>query len=500
MAGIVAGLSISNHLLSLSIVFMTSLAICCSDSFKAALKNTVTYAFGMALGLLPYLYAKLYIPGAYQKVSDSYTLLTAIERFPKIIFSEIFPSVLGINTLLYPEVSEKVSTFDSLLVPFQYIFIGFLAYLFANRLYLFILRLIRTKWVSFELADVCLGTTAIAILLMSVTKLTLYPRYSLFVVWSFPFIIFFTHKSLPTLLKRAVEIFVVCMLFINLINAKQLYAHWSNENFSEKHAFMPNLEPLYSYFRSNEITHCYTGWWLSYQLIVNSKEKVICSPPFNDRFIGWEQPHYRELVDLNYNTPFIVGVYQHRWLEKDTLQKLLTNENLKFTGKQVGDFFVFDKIKHKDSKQLKIISPNRVSYKNKTLNNLFDKDINTHWTSSEQQFKNQKITIDFGQAQDIYAMRIFTKVKNYAKETPEISIIGIDANGGKKILKKNTHGLPFPIKLDRNQKYQSIDINQLFFGFEKSSVQRISLRIKTPISNANWEISEIQLLTNTDNT
>ena len=415
LAGLFAGLAVSNHLLVLSLVLMTSMAICFSTSLKVTINQTIYYFFGLVLGLLPYIYARLYIPGAYQKVADRRPIIEAIDQLWEPILAEIIPTALGINTLLYPDAGAKVTSFDYLVLPFVLLFILILLFLTVNRAVNFITRLKKDSWPSFELIDVFLGTTLLALAMMSVSDMTLYPRYSLLIVWYFPFLIYYCYQISNPKFKTIFTALIFLLIFINLVNSKQIYEFWTQKGFSYKYAFMPRLSRLYSHFKKNNITHCYAGWWISYQINVGSEEEIICSPPYNDRFVGWEQPYYRKLVDLEFNTPFVVGVYQHKWLKAENLMNSFDQHRLKTELTNLGKLKVINIVGHKDVTNSSILPLDKVvvrsNFNQTNLDNLIDSNLDTDWISTVNQKEDLSIELELQEKKQIHALRLFSTAK-----------------------------------------------------------------------------------------
>jgi len=498
-AGLFSGLAISNHLLAASIVLMTTLIICFGSSLKSAIKNSSFYFSGLILGLTPYIYVKLFINGAYEKVADRYPLAEIFNQIWNPIFNEIIPTSLGINTLFYPEVSDKVSTFNFFVTPFSIIFLLILLYLSLERFIKLVKRIFKYRWISFELDDFFIGSTIISIFLMSITKMDLYPRYSLFVVWYFPFLIYYLYKIADKHLKKLISILILFIILINFTNSYQLYNFWNNKKFSHNHAYLPNLKPLYKYFKKNNITHCYAGWWLAYQINVDSKEKITCSPPFNDRFSNWKQPFYKKIVDKNLNTPFIEGVYQHNWLLVSTISSNLKKEHLTYDFKNIGKFKIINNIRNKEVLKSKILnninSTILVNSNKKFKNYILDDSLDTFWETQENQKENDFIKISLNKLNPIHGLRIFLNSKDPMKDVPIVDIIGIDSNNNEILLKKDYYGIPYPLKLDKSYPRFSYQGIQLFFGFNEIYLKEIKIKIKKAVKNTKWKISEIQLFT-----
>ncbi len=496
LGGLFAGLAVSNHLLAASIVLLTTLAICFARSFKTAVRNTIYYTLGILLGLSPYIYVKLYIPGAYQKVAERYPWHESFDQLWNPILNTLIPEAIGINTIFYPDVGPTVDTFNYFIPAFSILFSFILIFLTIKSFSKFIKRLRTDYWPSFTLEDVFLGTTIVALILLSITKMTLRPRYALFIVWCFPFLFFFFYRSFEGILKKVVIIFAVLLIFINLISAKEVYAFWNRKNVSHKDAFMPKLDPLLKFFKKQGITHCYSGWWLAYQINVSTKENTICSPPFNDRFLGWAQPYYRKLVDLEFNSALVEGVYQHRWLKSKTIMNVLAAERLSAKKTKVGKFSVIHEIGNIDIDKPNIINVSELSIENSSFSNdispVIDNNLLSSWESEEKQSKNQFIEIELKNPKKIHGIRFLSEASKPTKELPKVNIIIFNQNK-RKVVKENHYGAIYPLKLDKKYPRFAFEGSQLYLGFKPTLASKIRIEISTAKTNSKWKLSEVQV-------
>lgn len=499
-SGIVAGLLLSNHLLSLSVIAASLPAICLSISLRDSIKSTVLFSAGFVVGALPYLYARMYIPGAYQTVSDTLPITESLQRIWHPIITGHIPIVNGINPWIISDHAPYLTTFEILRNPFLLFFAALLISLSALRLKRLLSYLQRKEWPRFNLNDVTLGTIWIALFLLSLTGMQLRTRYALYLAWCFPLLISYGYAAAPRVLRVVLGGIALCLVTVNISNSAQLISIWNKPEFSKRHAKLPNLKPLYRYFSRHGITRCYAGWWLSYRIIVDSKGEIICSPPFNDRFPGWQQPFYRKIVDQAAHTPYVVGVpnLTHRFLRRDRLHRNIWRHNFSFEHTKKGVFSIYHGFQHRTGRNSSRITSTDLrfytTYNSDDQQLLTDGDINTVWNSKVYQKSGMSISAALKYKRRVHAVRMLLPQALLNKDVPEVVIKYKDAAGTIHIAAQPTTGTPHLLKVDRTSPRYHFDGLELLIGFEPVLTENITISITTPAVGSTWRLAEVHLL------
>jgi hypothetical protein len=499
--GIAAGLAISNHLLSISLVAMVALALCLGRNMREGLRNTLWFLPGFCFGAAPYLYAKFFIPGAYEKVADTLPLSLAWTRIWDPVINRFVPLVLGIIPTYIPDTKDQIETFRALVAPTAWCFLLLVVALTAVRIHAFVRRLKIQRWPSVEPNDVFIGTTMLSLMLLCITGMDLRTRYALPIIWCFPFLVSYAYALLPKLGRIAIGFCTLGLVAVNIIGTHSLVAVWRQPGFSEKHAVLPNLAPLYNYFEQHGITRCYSAWWLSYRIIFDSKEQIICSPPFNDRFRGWPQPYYKQIVDRAENVAYVENTkYTHRLLRRHIFQEYLHYHRITYDRLGLGNFVTYRNFRHRDIEGQSIAIPQEriqvfASHGQETAPLLTDDSLATNWSSVVDQASGMSLTLRLDAVQPIHALQLFSLDLRHETEPPRVRIEALTADGSWKPLIRNSLGQPHLIRLATNVRPEPFDGLELTFGFEPVFTQELRVRIIKPSQKLPWRLAELRVLT-----
>lgn len=499
LGGLVCGLALSNHLLMASFVAMGTAYICLGDGFADSLKRVVSFLPGLLCGLAPYLYAKFFVPGAYQTVTDTNSPLQALSRVWDPILTDLLPTGLGIDPHFIPDAINKNERFHFLVVPSTYLFAALLVSLTIVASWRFFSSFRQHQWPRLELFDVFLGTTWIALALLAMTDMDVRVRYTLPIVWSFPFLVAYLYSVLAKAGRIVLGSLALCLVAINCVNAVDIARTYKMPNFAAREIFLDDLTPLYSYFERHGITRCYAGWWLAYRIVFETKEEIICSPPFNDRFAGWPQPFYRRIVDESNNTPYIYGHYQHPLLRYNTLEPYLAAHKFHAREEWVGAYKVYREFYHADVPTAELVSDEKLessaSIRSEDAGFLTDGDLSTVWRSGLDQDTSMSIGIELSEETSVHALRLFSLHANYKNGPPRVRIEARGSGGAWREIVQNLVGHPYLIKTERDRNPYHFEGLELTFGFSPVSAKAFRIQIVEPVQGKPWELAEVQLLT-----
>jgi hypothetical protein len=405
--------------------------------------------------------------------------------------------VLGIDPWIFPDAGAKVTTFLFAITPMAYVFLAILLFVTGVRAQKFFLQLAQRKWPVLNLNDVFVGTVWASLILFSLTRMEPRTRYALHIVWCFPFLLSYAYATSPKLLRGVLGGISVILVGINIHTSSTLISHWRSPKFSRQHANMPDLKPLQKYFKKHGITHCYAGWWLAYRINVETQESIICSPPFNDRFREWPQPFYRELVDGESNTPYVVGLYAHRFLRGLALDKNLKRHGFRFDKKRVGAFAVYRNFRHYSGASSQLVHADSYSVISKATDEkiplLADGDLTRNWISEKNQHTGMTVKIVLENPTKVHALTLISPDKVLESDAPGINLFFRSENAERIPIIENAVGTPHLLKLDKQEKRSYYPGLSLSFGFEPVETTELQIEIQTPQSSRRWRLSEIQL-------
>ena len=323
--GLISGLALSIHLLSIPIVAGVSASIL----FK---RGRFLYFFGLLIGLIPYLVTR----SAYKAVTGTVSFQEALNRFSSEIIPRILPVTAGPMPAFFPDWPNLVEKFSWLNVPFQYIFISLLGLCCFVRLFIFT----RTK--ALELEDGVLIALVLSLITASFASFGVKYRYLLPVAIYFPFLVVISFNLFKNKVWRAL-IFTFGSL-IALINFKTtliVKEAWAKPGFSNGLPRNPKMEPLFEKLRSLGINHCYSSWWNIYQITWESNEEFICSQPFNERFPGWPLTPAHNLVKSSPKIAFVLFKHGEGSINPAHFRNLMREHNINYIEERVSQFYIF---------------------------------------------------------------------------------------------------------------------------------------------------------------
>jgi len=100
---------------------------------------------------------------------------------------------------------------------------------------------------------------------------------------------------------------------------------------------LPDTRPLIRFLDLHGIRHAYAHYWVSYRLTCETKERIVCSEPYNERFPGRPVPFLDEVSAAT--TVALIG--HPTLLPPDVIEGLLKRSQGSYEVAAVGDFKVF---------------------------------------------------------------------------------------------------------------------------------------------------------------
>lgn len=340
LTGFLCGLALSCYLILISIVLMVTLGVLCDQNLKRSLKNGLIYVPAFIVGLTPYIYSKIFIPGAYQGVTKTYGIGKALTRLWSPTLTEMLPATFGLTITRFPDVDFHPKD------HFQFMLTYGFAWAFSALLVLavlisvcgFVRRLLRDRWPSFEIGDIFLGAIIIALVSFTLAKFDTKPRYLLLVAWYFPFLIAYLYCNSKRWVQPAFVALVLAVFAWNIRSSWAVINFWKKPAQVAVLADLPPVRGIISVMLENDIRHCYSYWWLVYRVNYESNKKVICEQYFNQRFPGWPLPFSDQVQDkplafLHYSGNPV------RYANALAFRKRLEEKGIKF-DKLIYDHFI----------------------------------------------------------------------------------------------------------------------------------------------------------------
>jgi hypothetical protein len=340
--GILSGLSISNHLLALSVVAGVFLVVVFTGSRRLFFQRAPAFAGGLLIGLIPYLMALFTIDGAYDAIAGRLDSGVFFHRFFNVVIGYALPGAMGIFPPRFPDFSAHIEGW----APLRSLFVGgFLFVLFSSiliRLYKFYTHTKAAHWPRLQWPDMFLIVTLASITMMSMNSAgdSKEHRYLMPAVWVFPFLIGYIYVWGNSLLRLAISGFTVALLVVNLATGITVIKDYHNPENIQRYADVPELAPVMSWMQAQNIDHCYASFWQAYRFTYESSGNIFCSPVYNERFLDWPIPYKDEVNRQTRVAYFMSRTHQSRYTYIK-FEKHMKAYGITYQRKQFGKYFAY---------------------------------------------------------------------------------------------------------------------------------------------------------------
>lgn len=494
--GLVAGIALSVHLLSIGVVFMTAVAVCLGTGFRSAIKNTVLFLPGFVVGAIPYLIVSR-LPDVYEKVTDTFPVQEALARMWDPILTKIVPVTLGILRCVFPDTKTVDGPFGFMAFPFTVlVVVGLLAatLMRAHRFF----KLLRCKrWPALELDDLITGAIWLALISAAFAAFGTKYRYLLPLAWYFPFLLGLLYASArPKLLRMLIGGGACLLVAVNWSNTLAIRNAWAHKDFSKGVPDNPRLEPLLTFLSAHGIAHCYAPWWIAYRIPFESNGKIICSQSFNERFPGWKLAPLLKEVDMQQASAYVVSHKSEGLFNPDTLQRHLSAHGLVADRRVIGQFTVFWNIRHTDGTDVRRIAADSISLTSNdnqaALPFLVDAKLETVWSNTKK-IQHPWIQLNFAEPEVVTLVRLYLHTKHHHYDAQRVNV-DVLRSGGWVTVVEDSKGLVQRVRLADSFRFGGHPHTELSFGFPAVETSAIRIQITRGGRRRDWMVGEVEVL------
>ncbi|HEC13848.1 MAG TPA: hypothetical protein ENI80_11505 [Acidiferrobacteraceae bacterium] len=400
VVGLLGGLAFSTHILSIAYVFPAFLFLCLGGNISYIGVRTVCLSTGAVIGLLPFLSSLIIYPKAYHAVSELIPLNKILYKLWNPGLTETLPGVLGINPTLFPDFDVYLNQPHFLRTTITYVYLAILILVIANRAMLFVQRVRLRHWPSFGVHDLFVTATIIAIVLyaMNMRAQSETYRYLLIPALYFPFLLAYAYSISKFHIRVAIGMFTIFLLLFNMTTSARIIRIWGLPHFPGEIAKTPPITELIEILKRDSIDRCYATFWLAYRITYETDEAIICSAPYNERFLGWPEP-YKQLVDQSQKAPYVLSTGFDTRLPIATFEQHMAKYNVSYEKRKVGAFTLYENFLHKPSTHDITVATTDYtlsgSHNASALSNLSDSNENSVWNSGISQQTGMWLQADF---------------------------------------------------------------------------------------------------------
>lgn len=386
--GLLSGLSIWMHFLSIVFIIPAVLFVFLNRP-KVFLKNLFITAIFFIMGMSPLIIGK-----STAVVAESVDIRAAFLHLRSLI-EDTLPGLLGIRAIPFIDTDRPIFLHNLLTIPAGIIYtLCVLIFLYICVKSIFVPGKLRMKFDHLLL--IFLFFTSIVFCFSKRSGAHEY-RYILPLYFAIPIIV----ARITTLSRRFSYFSVIIIVTLNLYGNITVIKKWNTPDFAREYGNLPRTDKLITFLKSHNIKHAYGSYWLSYRLTLETNEEIICSQPYNERFIH-SPLKYLDDVDAAKNVAFI-------FTDRYGIPPSFFEENLVAIGgiyrkKQIGDFVVFYNFQMYNEGFKSIPRTNWHAYSNFGTDNLlmaYDGNILTRWGSAHPQEPGMYFKIDLDKVHSI---------------------------------------------------------------------------------------------------
>lgn len=496
--GLLAGLAVSTHMVSLPVACMAVAVIVLRHPWRTHPWIAPVCVAGLLSGLLPYFAAKVLIPHAYESISSLRPWRHMLLSLRSPMLEHALAEGLGLSPCLYPDTKHGVPAVVWLDLLFLLVWGLCFAMVTVLRAWRFGQRTVAQRRVSLRPDDLFIGASWATLLcfLASARSDAYTVRFLLPVLWCFPFLWSYLYRSLPHAWRCVAAGVTVVMVALNIAGGIRLMSTWCRYPFAERETPYLNLGPALDYLRERGISRVYASPWTAYRINFLTDEGIVAAEPFNFRFPHWPCPG-RDQVQASTNVAFVLE--PHLMLTSSRFDEDLAAEQVSCSRRILGHYTVYTDFRAVYGQNEQSFRPARLqvssSHNPDHAAALCDGSTHNGWTSHAEQAAGMRIEFTWPDKQPL--TRCSLAYRDYRIESARALTVSLHTEGGWTAL---TNRLPAHIErfsfINGHPEYgPHIQTVQ----FKPTLADGIRFEIDTPRSGLAWSIREVELYRSSTN-
>jgi hypothetical protein len=501
LLGILCGLGLSVHMLSLSLLAPLALWACLAGGWRQLPGRTAALLLGLGVGLLPFLLAQQVHPNAAAYVTGLRPWERALAWSQLPVLEHSLAGALGAFSPLVPDFPDTLSLAEwakpLLAVGFAVLLLaacaqavrGLLGRPAAPPPNQATARADAHAGLLAALSGACI--LGVVLFLFGERANSGQYRYLLVAPWCLPLIFALLHRAAGRRGRMALGAAAILLALFNLATALALAAAWREPGLAARHAGMPDLAPVVAHLRAQGIRHCFASHWAAYRLTLASGGDILCAQPLNERFTNWPLP-FKDEVARDSQAAYVLAKSDS--FDAASFERELAHMGVSCRRTRAGNFRVYDRFRRKEdarevalpSAQTKVIA----SHNPALASRLVDGDETTSWNSGQGQQEGMWLEISLSEAVPVTGL-----ILNY-HDYPH------DRAGGVRLLARQggnwiALGLEFPGELDPFQFINQLPIygrHQQTLRFNPVVTDGLRVEVSSPRPDRLWTLSEVRVL------
>lgn len=498
LAGLVGGFAFSSHMLALSLVTGAVLVCCAGPRSREIVRRASCFGAGLALGLIPYLWAGWFIEGANAAVTNQKPLAAAAKHLLHPVLSLLLPGALGANPPVFPDFDTHLTQGAWLSLLVSGLFLLVLLAATINCAWTLIRQFRQRRWSLFNMTDTAVVIAWICLFLCALSDRSLPTshRYALPAVLVLPFLLCLAPGFHGRWVRQVMMTVAVVWALFNVGTSLALISTWTKAEQLTRAADTPPIDALLRYLDEKKITHAYAPFWLTYRIPYATSGRIQSAQLYNDRFRFWSVP-YKEEVDQERNAALILPTKSETAATRNFLLiRDLKSGKFDFVQDTVGPdgaFLVFRDIRHPTTEKATLLNSTdlqcNASDNAAAAPSLVDGHHATIWSSGAQQRFGMWLQCDFFGQKRVNRLVLNNRPAN-DNSAPIFRVLAL--HGGQ----WTPVGKAWSGKMDRYR----IEKGRPFYEggtqtimLNEAAAEAIRIEIVAPLPDRAWELEEIEI-------
>lgn len=498
LAGLVGGFAFSSHMLALSLIAGAALVCCAGARPGEIVRRASCFAIGLAVGLIPYLWAELAIEGANAVVTNQQSLATAMRKFLDPVLKSLLPGALGANPPVFPDFNAHLEQGAWLSSLASGLFVLVLLAATIHCAWALVRQIGQRRWPLFGMMDAAVAIAWICLFAcaLSYRSQATSHRYALPAVLVLPFLLCLASGLHTRWARPAMMTVAVVWTLFNAGTSLALLSTWSQPEHLTRVADTPPLDALLRHLDEHGITHTYAPFWLTYRIPYATSGRIHSAQLYNERFRSWPVPYKEEVDRANH-----VAIIQPTKTETAFTRMYLLMRDLK-SGKfsyvrdtvgPDGAFLVLRDIRHPQTEHATRLATDGMrcsaSDNSAAAPRLIDGDHASLWSSVERQRSGMWLQCDFAGQARLNRLVLHNHAANDAS-APIFKVLALHGGQWTPVGKAWTGKLD-RFRIEKGRPFYEGGIQTIML--HGAAAEAIRLEMVAPLADRAWELEEMEI-------
>lgn len=496
LAGLIGGFAFSSHMLTFSLLVGAALVCCAGARPMEILRRSFCFVAGLALGLIPYLWAELTIEGANAAVTSQQSLAIAAHKFLDPVLSRLLPGALGANPPVFPDFDLHLEQGAWLSTVASGLFVFVLLAATINRIWVLISQIRQRLWPLFNMIDAAVVIAWICLILCALSDRSQATshRYALPAVLVLPYLLCLAPGFHGQWMRQGMLAVAVVWALFNVGASLALISTWTKEEHLTRAADTPPIDALLRHLDELGITHTYAPFWLTYRIPYATHGRIQSAQLYNERFRSCPVP-YKQEVDEASDVALILPTNTAAAATRNFLLiRDLKSGGFHYVQNTVGPggaFIVIHDIRHPKTEKATLLNTTAMrcsaSGNAAAVSFLIDNDHASAWFSGERQHSGMWLQCDFSKPTKVNRLVLYNRPTSDIS-APILRVLALH-DGQWTPIGKTWSGKMDRYWIEKGRPFYGSGIQTIMLN--QVETEAIRVEIVTALPDRQWELTEV---------